>query len=502
LSVGDIAHGRVPEEPPGLVAADGGVALRGDDTGETLLYAAPVPGGLIVSDEAGALLETVRRERGGLAVSTLALSHAVHDGVVPYPTTIYRDVYALTLGDRLLVRAGGGGLELDPRVEFPYLSARSREDERPDTSRLLDLLSAATAKRIEGASDVLLLLSAGKDSTALALALAECGARDALCVTYTSEGDDEALYAQETCRKLGLRHVIVSLADVLGDIDDALARLFAESPFPPVDLAQIPVLAALRRFGGRGTVVVEGTGNDASFGYVPRPSELRLMRFGPGRCAWVDHLKPAFPVWSRVNYVLRDPAEVNWPALRPRFVDTKRFLRGSVNTSAVWRTARRGLGPLEPIDARGLLRGRHFEIGSQRQKIELAAAALGMHAVYPYQDADVASYYFHLPEPARFDRGSLTNKVLLRRLLRERLDYDEAAIGKRGFRFDGTAFLARRTDAVLAEIGACEILGAAAVSFARRTIRASRTASRAWHAPMALYQIAGWLNHCRYFGTF
>jgi len=468
--------------------------VSGDDTGEVTRYLAPVGGDVLISDEPDRLLLTVRRERGRLGISRTSLSHALHDGVVPFPATIYDGVLALTLGDRVTLSAARGEVTLEPSVDFPYFAERSRRDETPDTGRLLELLADATARRIEGASNVLLLLSAGKDSSGLALALAECGRRDVLAVTYTSDRDDEAAFARRTADRLGFRHETVSLRDASSTAPDALDGLFERAPFPPVDPAQIPVLLTLRRYASDGAVVVEGTGNDASFGYVPRLKELRAVRFGLGRWSAADALKPLVSPWSGLNYALRDPVEVNWPALRPRHCDTRRFFQDVVNTSAVWRRVRRRLGPIDPIDARGLLRGRHFEIGSQRQKIDLAAGALGMRAVYPYQDERVASYYFNLPEPDRFDRARLVNKVLLRRLLRERLDYDEHAVGKRGFTFDGAAFLQRFSRHVLDEVACCSFVGPSAVDFTERALTASRTAPRAWHAAVALFQIAGWLN--------
>lgn len=486
----------VPEEWRGLLSVSGSViALRGDDTGAVLLYARVSGPDVTVSDDLGELLSSVDPPPD---LSPEGLSFLLHDGQVPFPRTVYRDIFCLTVGDRSELRLGAGSVRTSFSVDFPYSSERSREDQIPDTGRLLSLLAEATARRLEPFDEAALLLSAGKDSTALALALAECGRTDVRCLTYTSEGDDEHVHAGETCRRLGLRHEVVSLDGAGVSVPDALMTFFERSPLPPGDLAQIPVVVLAAAAGASLECLLEGTGNDATFGYVPRPKDARAARFCMGRWGWVDGLKRLLPVDSELNYALRDPVEINWPGLRLRYVDSSRLLAGAVNTSRSWRRVRRELRGLDVTDMRTLLRGRHFEIGAQRQKIDLAARAFGVIPLYPYQDPAVIDYYFNLPERDRFDRAGLVNKVLLRRLLRERLDYDPAAIGKRGFQFDGAGFVARYRDLIVEEIRTCDLFYDRGLDFLPDSLKRVNRTRFGWHHVVGLFQLAAWYNHTQY----
>jgi asparagine synthetase B (glutamine-hydrolysing) len=495
-------HDVVPEWKPWLTSEDDGLLLRGDDTGERTIYLKNTPLEIVLSHDLGELLAAHTANGASSPLSQESLSHLLHDGQVPYPHTIYREIFALTIGDR--ARIGSDGRRLDVRfsVEFPYAARLSRQDQNPDPARLLDLLAEATARRLERVNGGVLMMSAGKDSVALALALAECGRKDITCVTYASEGDDEHVYARGFCRKLGLTHRTVSLESTGTIARDAIERFFTNTPAPGGDLAQIPTVLLLAEAGMPGGAVVEGTGNDASFGYVPRGKDLAGIRLALGRWRWADFVKPLISPGSQLNYLLRDPVEINWPGLRVRYHETKRMFDGAANTSDRWRRVRRENAGADIIDVRGCLRGRHFEIGSQKQKIDLAARAFDMEGIYPYQDAEVIQFYFNLPEANRYDRKRLVNKRLLRDLLRARLGYDDVALGKRPFRFDGAEFVRRNRSLILEEIHGCDQFSRTGLEFLDRSIEGIDRGQHVWHHVLGLFQFAGWYNHSRFLGGY
>jgi hypothetical protein len=117
------------------------------------------------------LLDGLRTRGVRPSISAESLSFFLHDGQVPFPRTLYDGVFALTIGDRGLVKVEGGSLEVTFSLEFPYFSTLSREDQEPDPDRLLTVLTQATEDMLAGEENAL-LLSAGKDSTAVAPALA------------------------------------------------------------------------------------------------------------------------------------------------------------------------------------------------------------------------------------------------------------------------------------------------------------------------------------------
>ena len=177
-----------------------GLALKGDDTGSRIIYVAVSEDRVLIGLEMSVLLDGLRTRGVRPSISAESLSFFLHDGQVPFPRTLYDGVFALTIGDRGRVKAEGDSLEVTFSLEFPYFSALSREDQEPDANRLLAVLAQATEEMLAGEENALLLLSAGKDSTALALALAEAGRTDVTCVTYAGVGDDEYVFAaRRTC---------------------------------------------------------------------------------------------------------------------------------------------------------------------------------------------------------------------------------------------------------------------------------------------------------------
>lgn len=474
------------------------ILLRGDDYGRRTIHFSRQPGVIYISDNAADLLMRGRQAGAPFPVCGEALSFLLHDGQVPFPRTIYRGMHALSIGDRARIPLSDGEPDIGFSVEFPYFTDNSRQDENPDPAHLLRLLTNSVAMSIEKYTNGILMLSAGKDSTALALALAETGRKDIVCVTYTSPGDDEYIYARELCAKLGLKHRIVSLQSAGTSVRETLENFFTNTPFPAGDLAQIPTLLLLKQTGTPQGVVLEGSGNDVSFGYVPRKKDLRAMRFSLGRWAMADMWKRLVPPQSQLNYLLRDPVEINWPGLRVRHTETSRLLCTSINTSQFWRGIRNTNRNLDTIDLRGFLRGRHFEIGSQKEKIELAANALEMHGEYPFQDREVTDYYFNLPESERFCRKDLINKVLLRKMLRHYANYDDRAIGKQPFQFDGAAFIENNRSFLHEELLECKLFKKSQVNLLLRRLDQVLKSPFGWHHIIGLFQFAGWYNHSRF----
>ncbi len=301
LTLGPDALG-APASPAGwegrIARAGDAIVIRGDDTGEEVLFLHSSGRAVTVSDDVGELLSAIRASGKKVELETRegGLSHFLHDSVVPLPRTIFRDVFALTIGDRATVRREGDGrLAVTFSTEFPYFTRLSREDQSPDHDRFLGLLADSMERRLSKYRSGVLFLSAGKDSTALALALAERGRKDVPCATYAVPGGVEDEYARGVCRKLGLPHTVVSLDSEAATVRDALTRFFTESPLPSGDLAQIPTILLTRATAAPGGAVIVGSGNDTSFGALPYPKDRRIVPLCLGRTALADPLKRCLP---------------------------------------------------------------------------------------------------------------------------------------------------------------------------------------------------------------
>ena len=109
---------------------------------------------------------------------------------------------SLAAGDQLEATARDGDIEVDLSHDFPWGISKSRQDQEPDTTRFMSLLADATDRQVAAAGGQgVLCLSSGKDSVAVAVALAQSGNTQVPCVTFSAHEDDtEYLYAQGSVR--------------------------------------------------------------------------------------------------------------------------------------------------------------------------------------------------------------------------------------------------------------------------------------------------------------
>lgn len=479
----------LPADGPFRDGADGVVEIVGDAARVHVLAA---PDLCLVCDDPVAMRDELRR-RGRLpAVDPLAVSEFLHHGFVTAPRSMRHGLYRLGVGDVLALIPGGGYRE---SYCFPWPNAGSRGDTEPSTDRLLELLTAAVTRSV-GDSPATLMLSSGKDSVALALACREAGRTDVRTVTFTSGDDGEAADASVFARRLGLAHRTITLPDDAERIEQVMARYFATASEPCGDPTLVPYLLAVDAAAlAAGECLIDGLNNDSWIGYVPSPAEARGSRIADRWLWWARPWRGLAPMESPVSAALKNRAEWHFFGGRwLRHADTRRFFAGSVDTHRQWLWRSKALRGSDDFDFRAMVRGRHFDPNATTLKGRCAGEALGVRPVFPYDEPELADWWHHLPERYRFDRANLVNKVLLRQLLRERLDYDDQRLGKRVFEFDGEGFLTRHRAMVEGEIAACPLWSDAVGPMVRDLLDRPAALRKTWPSLMALYQLSGWLT--------
>lgn len=503
LTPEDVQRGASVRDAPWITpnnrAGSSGVVLRGDDTGLALRYLHRDPGCLRVSPHLPALLDDLTAAGIRLHVSARAVSHLLHHGLVPLPWTIYEGIHVLGIGDRAQVGVAEGRITLDLTNEYPYFLDRGAGDRKPDAARLLELLTAAATRQLAAGGSGFLMLSSGKDSSAIALALAEAGLTGFPCVTYKSDArDDEHLRARALCRRLGLQHETVEIEPSDGRVEGVLREFFAASPLPCADIAQVPYALCVARAGSGSAAVVDGLGNDSYMGYLPGARD-RLkyhLALGDGRLtrmlsAWV----PPHAAWS---YLLRSPAAAVLPGRTLRYRETRRFYGDSVETDGWWQELSREWRHLGTVGFRNSPVERHVDQAANALKVRLAAGFRGMNVALPFCDPDLIDYYSNLPEGARFDRRRSINKVLLREMLSRFASYDADVIGKHWFQFDAAAFLLRHRSFVVDEIRRCALWDGRVGPLLEAAMNGMPRRPAIAHSLLPLLMVSGWYNHARF----
>jgi asparagine synthase (glutamine-hydrolysing) len=429
--------------------------FSGCPTCSSMRYLTVIGGQVVSSDCVRDLL--IARHRAGLPIDVdhAAISHLLHDGFVPQPLTVYRGVFAISIGFT-------AKLERDAITfhrSFPFRLSYSRRDQDGNSQTLLAHLARATAAACDVRPNPVLLLSAGLDSTSLAVAAKQAGHDQLLCVTY-GEPDQHAEvdFARAVCRRLGLRHEAHIVDIESKQVPQILLRYAGAVPEPCCDPALIASVSAISASCNSNSVVLDGSGSDFYFWAPPRRLDLLKVQLGPGRFSGVRKMRSLLPFHVSYERLLSSPIE---PYLLHgawlRHCDTRRFFPQSVDTHRFWFNEFLANGEIPDEEARFQARAMYVGPGAHMKKTRNAALSVGALAQFPWSDAKVAQYCFHLPESKRYDRAGRKSKILVREMLRQVIDYDDDLVGKRPFLFGKRQFLRAHIQFCRDEIRACRL---------------------------------------------
>lgn len=502
-------RGREPVAvPPPLVdfveKVDAGLIVRGDPVLATEIFLYVGGSSVVVATRLPELIDHLNQRGVRVAIDDFGLTSILHHGLVPVPHTEYRDIKLLAMGDTAAVTGDGDTARLDLSFDYPWFSDKSREDRNPSKRALLDLLTRAVDREVSASGGRgFLMLSSGKDSTAIALGLAEAGHADIPCVTYANGPDDcEALVASDVCKRLGLTHQIVQLPRDPAVVAQRMTHFFENSSRPGGDLAQIPYVLAVAEADAGGGAVFDGGGNDTYMGF-PISGHWRKKMLFRVRSRWLaDRLQRRVDVDSPLNYLARSRPTASLPGRTPRFHEIREFMPTAVDTSTYWNEIAQETRSMTDMELFAAVMVRQVMPAASMKKHVLAAEAYGYDYRLPWCDPEIADYYFNLPEGDRYNLTTGENKVLLRGMLRTYLDYDAAEVGKHYFSFQGARFVVDNMEFVRAEINSCELWDREGLAIVDRWLERVERRPLLYHAILAVFMMSGWYNHSRYLTSF
>ncbi|PYF79858.1 hypothetical protein DFP75_10723 [Marinomonas alcarazii] len=274
----------------------------------------------------------------------------------------------------------------------------------------------------------LLLLSDGKDSMSLALAYAYLG-RKIDTITFLRR-DDEQLknFISSTCNRLGHTAHFVEVDEILTGFDkETFLAACKEMKTPVLDQGFLFFLFGLQTFFSKNNfnpidyLVVDGLGNDETFGYLPSKNQIRSFRLAK------LGLWRLLPPFSRsFKWYLRSPAESHGDlsALACFYP-----ISASYDLNAYFSKIEADTEALSFIDFRAFSRGSFHDHQCMMGKTITSANYLGAAIVFPWIEPSLANYVFNLPQVAKFDFSLLTNKVALRQLLENKLGWQQQKRG-------------------------------------------------------------------------
>ncbi len=231
-----------------------------DRVGIKPLVYCEIDGGLAIASEAEALL-TLLDGKISRTLSPTSLAYFLTLGYVPAPHCIWQGVSKLKPGHHLTWRPG------DRPIVKRYWQPPTTIDEgiRDPGKAWPDIFERAVSDHLLSDVPVGLFLSAGLDSTSVAVALSNQGQTvGALTVSYPNRHDDESGVAADTARQLHFRHRIIPIDEP--EITSLMRRTAAAFDEPQGYSALLSMYQLSESTAGQFKVVLAGDGGDEVFG--------------------------------------------------------------------------------------------------------------------------------------------------------------------------------------------------------------------------------------------
>ncbi len=392
----------------------------------------------------------------GTRIDPVSVADLLRNAFVYPPHSIYEEVKLATFGF-----FPHHDMQTDPEFHYRFRDAgKSTEAGKHDEDLVATyhrLLCEAVTRSCAGIRAPWLLQSAGKDSTTMAIAIAETRP-DTTCITYLGGPEENELASAEyVARRLGLRHE--ALVCEPGRAYDRYVAIADRMPLLTADFALLSYADLATEVAAHdGDGIIDGMGSDSYFG---APAQMRKkilywMAQGlrlPSSIAELPLIGRNFKLCYLLGTLQMNPIERIFPG--------SRFTDAEVDALFGSRVAFRSRERLEPFKAEISSATSHDEMRVISMSISGAAAgfakglyttnALGMHAAYPLCDHSLREWVYNsVPREQMIDPVAKLNKVLVRRHIAERFGTLPYVTSKGSFRFDLCGLARQRFDRVRA----------------------------------------------------
>jgi hypothetical protein len=392
---------------------------------------------------------------GAALLDPISIGDLLRNGFVYPPHTIFRDVKVASTGFD-----PAQDLHAAPVFHFARQSAAAPRRPRAgsvDEAQLVEtyhrLLCEAVSRSTVAMRAPWLLQSGGKDSTSMAIAVAEA-APATTCITYLGgQEEDEIDSARFVARKLGLRHEAVVCEP--GRSYDRYLACLPRMPLLTADfavLSYVDVVTEIAGHGGDG--VIDALGSDPYFG-VPAHWQTRVLallarglRLPPGVLDW-RFVGSSFGLCYVLGTVQMDHFERFYPG--SRFTDAE--VDGLLGSEVAELSRRRldifraDIAAATSMEARRRVSATILE-SAIFAKGMYATRAMALRLAYPYCDTQLCDWVFNeVPDDRLIGPGGI-NKVLVRQHIARYFHQLPYVNAKGSFRFDLCGLARERFDQV------------------------------------------------------
>lgn len=377
------------------------------------------------------------------SIDHVSLADLLRNAFVYPPHTIYRDVKNMATGFALQRDLGG-----EPRFHFAYQSALAAP--RPASDAISDetllstyhrLLTEAVQRCTADMKAPWFLQSGGKDSTSLAIAIADVRP-DTTCMTYLGgKEEDEVDSARFVANGLGLKHEVLICNP--GRAYDRYLAMLPRIPLLTADFATLSYADLATEIGHRqGDGIIDALGVDPFFGV---PLHLRdYMLNALARSARLPAALLKHPLISRSFKLCFALGTLQMNGFE-RYFPGSRFSDSEVDKLFGWKVSTHSRKRMEVFED-DLRAAESAEAVRRIVLVVLEAAgfakgiypaqAMKLRLAYPYCDEPFCEWIFSGVPDDRLIGPDGTNKVLMRKYIAQRFEHLPYVKSKGSFRFD------------------------------------------------------------------
>lgn len=431
-----------------------------------------------------------------------SISELLCNGLVNKPHTFFDNVFLLGIGDCLLIQRDiQKNWSLKTTINFPYFNVNNNQSSQPSTIKLKELITKSLSRRISSPDKAILMLSSGKDSSGLAIGLKNSHLSKVRCITFSTEdSNDEAEIASNIAKKLCLNHKIIKIDHDKNFIKNNFYKFFQEMNYPCVDNAMIPYMLCLAKADFDYDTIIDGMGNDIYFGHVPSKKAISKMILYRGIFKIINNiLNKYIPRTSNLTYFGKYKSQLVVPGKYFKVSELNKFYLHSKLNDTEWETLDKNYQHLNVFDFRAITRGRFYDQTVAMMKAECVSGFKGARTEFPWCDEELVNYIFNLPQSYKFDEKKLKNKILLRSLLQEELNYENLQTKKVGFYLNSSKFALINEDYIKEEIFNCKLWTKDIVTLINKDFINLSISPKLSYSILAIFLLSGWYNHSKLF---
>ncbi len=385
-------------------------------------------------------------------INNQSISHLFLTSIVPPPMTVYKNLFKIGHGIKAKLFSDGKKVKIkfcEDTTIFKNKLEKSYKDS--DEEFILKKLYEEIEFKKNKKYDDLLFQSSGKDSNMIALSYSIHGrARDLTCLTYN---DEEIYYAKKICDKIGTKHVSLKIPQINHlEFKNNLCEYMGNSFFPNTDNAFLGYLFYNDGLLNQPFNLIDGMGNDAYIGHIPKKTEYRMQFFSNffSKFNFLTNYTNSILINELFKKKFYWTGLVGLPLLDNKnilknFNDESKFYENKFNKSDDY------------FSIRAKIRGRYVDLEKFITKLQCHCQIINSNAIFPWTNFDLVNYFLDLDEKFLFDRKLLKNKLILRKILNKNLDINFDKIGKKDFKFDYWKLMSENEFFVKKEINGCSL---------------------------------------------